>query len=205
MHEWMHCCDEAANHQLPIAAAFWIFWIVFVEECSSLSQNLMHICCSTHSVLLNAMGTQYPCLLNGVCLPPLLTNTVKLSLFTHAHSSPLSWATRLYGCCANHFWYINNGLTFSRHIFIHKHTHTYRCICVWFLETKIRSHQWHCIFTLHYSVNILPCQVIYVWVIILNGCRFPWNEHTVICLNQHFSKYILHNGNPIKWPSKKRT
>ena len=32
MHEWVHCCDEAANYQLPIAAAFWIIWIVSMEE-----------------------------------------------------------------------------------------------------------------------------------------------------------------------------
>ena len=40
-----------------------------------------------------------------------LTSTVKLSLFTHMHFSPLSWATRLHWCCTNH--YINNGWTFS--------------------------------------------------------------------------------------------
>ena len=33
--------DEAANHQLPIAVAFWIIWIVSLEECSRLMQNLM--------------------------------------------------------------------------------------------------------------------------------------------------------------------
>ena len=26
--EQAHCCDEAANHQLPIAEAFWIIWIL---------------------------------------------------------------------------------------------------------------------------------------------------------------------------------
>ena len=31
-------------------------------------------------------------------LPPPLTSTVKSSLFTHAHSSPLSLAARLHGC-----------------------------------------------------------------------------------------------------------
>ena len=51
MHERAHCHDEAANHQLPIAAAFWIIWIVPVEECSSLTQNLMQISCSTCSVI----------------------------------------------------------------------------------------------------------------------------------------------------------
>ena len=49
MHEWAHCRDESSNHQLPTAAAFWIIWIVSVEECSSLMQNLIKICCSTHS------------------------------------------------------------------------------------------------------------------------------------------------------------
>ena len=46
-HERVCCHDEAANHQLPIAAAFWIIGIVSAEECSSLTQNLMQIHCST--------------------------------------------------------------------------------------------------------------------------------------------------------------
>ena len=46
-------------------------------------------------------------------LPPPLTSTVKSSLFTHAHSSPLSSAARLHRCRANHPRYINNGWTFS--------------------------------------------------------------------------------------------
>ena len=50
-------CDEAANHQLPIAAACLIIQIVSVEECSSLMQNLMQICCSTCSVILNGTAT----------------------------------------------------------------------------------------------------------------------------------------------------
>ena len=53
MHEWACCCDEAANHQLPIAAGFWVIQIVPSEECSSLTQNLMQIPCFTHSVILN--------------------------------------------------------------------------------------------------------------------------------------------------------
>ena len=28
MHEQVHCCDEAANYQLPIAANFWIIWMM---------------------------------------------------------------------------------------------------------------------------------------------------------------------------------
>ena len=59
MQEQEHCCDEAANHQLPIAVAFWIIWIVSMEECSSLTQNLVQICCSICSVILNVVATQY--------------------------------------------------------------------------------------------------------------------------------------------------
>ena len=38
--------------------AIWIIWIFSTEECSSLTQNLMQIHCSTPSVILNAMATQ---------------------------------------------------------------------------------------------------------------------------------------------------
>ena len=69
MHERAHCPDEAANHQLPIAAAFWIIWIVSAEECLSVTQNLMQICCSTRSVILNVMATQYTCSFNGIYHP----------------------------------------------------------------------------------------------------------------------------------------
>ena len=62
-------CDEAANHQLPIAVIFWIISIVSTGECSSLMQNLMHIFCSSHSVILNAMATQYTRSLNGIYWP----------------------------------------------------------------------------------------------------------------------------------------
>ena len=72
MHERSHCPDEVANHQLPRAAAFWIMWIASVEECSSLTQNLMQIHCSTRSVILNQMTPQYTCSLSGVYLPHLL-------------------------------------------------------------------------------------------------------------------------------------
>ena len=69
MHERAHCCDEAANHQLPIAAAFRIIQIVSTEKRSSLMQNLMQIHCFTCSVILNAMATQCTCSLNGVHRP----------------------------------------------------------------------------------------------------------------------------------------
>ena len=49
MHKRVSCHDEAANHQLPIAAAFRIMSIVSAEECSSLAQNVMQTHCSTQS------------------------------------------------------------------------------------------------------------------------------------------------------------
>ena len=68
MYKWA-CCDEAANHQSPIASALWIIWIVSVEECSSLMQNLMQIHCSTCSVILNVTSTQSTCSLNSSTAP----------------------------------------------------------------------------------------------------------------------------------------
>ena len=47
------------------------------------------------------------------CLPPPLNSTVKLSLFTHAHSSPPSLDARLHQCHSNCSCYINSGWTFS--------------------------------------------------------------------------------------------
>ena len=46
-------------------------------------------------------------------LPPPLTGSVKSSLFTHAHSSPLSLAARLHQCHSNPYHYFNNGWAFS--------------------------------------------------------------------------------------------
>ena len=72
---------------------------------------MMQICCSTHSVILNAMATQYPCSLNGVYSPHWLA---QWSCHCHAHCSPLSLAVRLYWHCTNCPQYVNNGRTFSR-------------------------------------------------------------------------------------------
>ena len=68
MHE-QACCDETANHQLPVTAAFWIIQIVSAEKCSSLTQNWMQICGCNRSVILNATATQYTCSLNGFYCP----------------------------------------------------------------------------------------------------------------------------------------
>ena len=119
MHEQAHCCDEAANRQLPIAMTFWIIQIFSTEEYSSLMQNLMQIHCSTCSVILNVTATQYTCSLSGH-LPLPLTSTVK-SLFTHVHSRSLSLAARSHLCHTSCSCYINNGWTFSRTDFIYVH------------------------------------------------------------------------------------
>ena len=66
--------------------------------------SLSHSECNVHTV---HMLTQQ-------CLLPPLTSTVKLSLFTQAHASPLSLAARLHWCHSNHSYYINNGWTLSR-------------------------------------------------------------------------------------------
>ena len=53
----------------PKPKTFWIIRIVSAEGHSSLMQNLMQIPCSTRSVILNAMATQYTCSLSGVDHP----------------------------------------------------------------------------------------------------------------------------------------
>ena len=71
-------------------------------DIDSLLYSPSHFECDGHTV--HTLTQQH--------LPPPLTSAVKLSLFTHVHSSPLSLAARLHGCCANHSHYINNGWTF---------------------------------------------------------------------------------------------
>ena len=111
VHKQSHCRDEAANHQLLRAAAFWIIQIVSTEECSfklntkfDADSLLTHFECNSHTVHKFSQG---------YLLPP-LTSTVKSSLFMHVHSSPLSLAARLHLCRIIHSPYINNGWAFSR-------------------------------------------------------------------------------------------
>ena len=107
----LSCC----NCQSPVACScgllnhlnsFWreMFKLNTKFDANSLLYLLSHFKCDGHTV---HMLTQR-------CLPPPLTSTVKSSLFTHAHSTPLSLAARLHQCLANHSCYINNGWTFSR-------------------------------------------------------------------------------------------
>ena len=75
-------------------------------DADSLFYLLSHFECDGHTL---HMLTQW-------CPPPSLTSTVTSSLFTHAYSSPLSLATRLHRCHANHSLYINSGWIFlDRH------------------------------------------------------------------------------------------
>ena len=64
MPEGVCCHDEAANHQLPLAAQ-----IVSSEKCFMLMQNLKQIPCCTNSGILNVMSTQDAYSLNGVYRP----------------------------------------------------------------------------------------------------------------------------------------
>ena len=63
------------------------------SDADSLLYLLSHFECDYHTV---HMLTQW-------CLPPPLTSTVKSSLFTHAHSRPLSLAAMLHRCCTKLF------------------------------------------------------------------------------------------------------
>ena len=72
-------------------------------EADPLLYLLSHFECDGHTV---HMLTQW-------CLPPPLTSTVKSSLLTNVHSSPLSLAARLHRCCTSRSPYPNNGWSFS--------------------------------------------------------------------------------------------
>ena len=72
-------------------------------DADSLLYSLSHIGCDGHTVHMLTLW----------CLLPPLTSTMKSSLFTHTHSSPLSLAARLHWCHTNHSHYVKNGWTFS--------------------------------------------------------------------------------------------
>ena len=106
MHKRVHCCDEAANHQLVAHSCAFLshpngffrrmFKLNAKFDTDSLLYSLSHFECGSHTA---HMLTQQS-------LPPPLTSAVKSSCslmlipvhFTYAHSSPLSLATRLHRC-----------------------------------------------------------------------------------------------------------
>ena len=95
----VHCCG-LLNH--PNSFHRGMFKLNAKFDSDLLLYSLSHFECHSHTL---HKLTQWH-------LPSPLTSTVKLSLFTHEHSSPLSSAARLHQCHTNCSWYINNGWTF---------------------------------------------------------------------------------------------
>ena len=104
----------------------------FCRGMFKLMQNLMQICCSTHSVILNVMITQYTCSFNGVHCP---VNGVHWLVQWSHHCSymhtpvPSPWLpgyiSVMYSSC-----YINKSWTFPRQsLYIYLH-HLYLCLCL---------------------------------------------------------------------------
>ena len=101
MPEQARCHDEAANHQLvvhscgllnhPNSFCRSMFKFKAKFDADLLLYSLSHFEYNSHTV---HMLTQQ-------CLLPPLTSTVKSSLFTHVHFSPLSLAARLHRCHTN--------------------------------------------------------------------------------------------------------
>ena len=109
-------------------------------DADSLLYSLSNFECDDHAVHMLIQGH----------LPPPLTSTVKSSLFTHAHASPLSLAARLHRCWTNCSHYINNSWTFfwTDLIFLCVHPSTLLChfgvkkyIC-WKRLLKIKFQWW---------------------------------------------------------------
>ena len=102
-------CTGVLSWRRPIAAAFWVIWIVSTEERSGITQNMRQNCCRPHPVTLNAMGTQYTCSLNRVHRP------WSRHCSRMCNASRFSWASRFHWNCSNCSHYINGGWTFSNH------------------------------------------------------------------------------------------
>ena len=130
--------DEAANHQLPIAVAFWIIQIVSVEECSSLMQNLMQIYCSTSSVILNVMATRYTCSFNGVYCPHWLVqwsrHCSRMCIPVHSPQLPgyvdVAQTVIIILTMAGLFPDRHMCMCVCVCVFVCIHTHIYMCICI---------------------------------------------------------------------------
>ena len=107
MLSWWSCQSPVAhnlgllNH--PNSFHRGMFKLNAKSDADSLLYLLSHFECDGHTVHM----------LIQQCLLPPLTNTVKSSLFTHVHSSPLSLAARLHQCHTNNSRSINNGWTYS--------------------------------------------------------------------------------------------
>ena len=98
MHEQACCCHDAANHWLPIAAAFWIIQIVSADGCSSLMHNMMQIHYSTRSVILNVTITQYTCSHKDIYCPHWLVHEVTIVHACALQSTLLGWQVTSMSC-----------------------------------------------------------------------------------------------------------
>ena len=96
-----HSCD-LLNHQNSFCR--WMFKFNGKFDADPLLYLLSHFDCESHTVHM---------LIHWHLLAP-MTSTVKSSLFTLGHSSPLSLVARLHQRCGNHSHYINNGWTFFK-------------------------------------------------------------------------------------------
>ena len=100
---WWSCRSLVAqNHDLlnhPNTFHRGVFKLNAKSDADLLLYLLSHFECDSHMV---HILTQWS-------LPPPLTSTVKSSLFTHAHSSPLFLAAKLHWCRSNYSHYIING------------------------------------------------------------------------------------------------
>ena len=80
-----------ATFTTSLPKAFWIIQIFSTEKCLHLTQNLMQIHCSTHSVTLNMMTTQYTRTLDGIYCPQWLLQWSR-------HFSHITFQSTLLGC-----------------------------------------------------------------------------------------------------------
>ena len=132
--------QAAANHQLPNICGLPNHLNSFHRgmltqklntkfDADSLFYSLSHFECYSQTV--HVLTQQH-------LLPP-LTSTVKSSLFTHVHSTPLSLAARLHRYRRILSRYINNGWTFSGQTSIYLRSICISlvcvcvCVCEWYL------------------------------------------------------------------------
>ena len=146
---WWSCQSSVAhscgllNHLNSFQGRMFKLNAKFCVHSDSLLYLLSHFECDGHTAHM----------LKQWHLPPPLTSTVKLSLFTHAHSSPLSLAARLHWCQTNHTHYINRQ---TLYICLYVHTYIHTCIHTyihkaglgtgWMIESI-----WYC-FTIGFSL-----------------------------------------------------
>ena len=100
-----HCIisESLLNHPNIFSMEEYLRFTQNLIQTDSLLYSFSHFECNGHTI---HTLTQWH-------VPPPLTSTVKSSLFTHAHSHPLSLAARFNRCHTNHFHYINNDRTIS--------------------------------------------------------------------------------------------